>query len=326
MSGMSLYNASYRHHIISNGLSLAFEPWRNTTLNDVMQLTPLEHIQATLNSLQRNLADQTPEYKEDVRLAKQLYDALKTNRFTFNREPWFCTRDVVRWLAEGTPIARLPQELLLRAKTADGEEIPPGPAVAAFVGLGLAKDLDLFLVPKMLEYGREKGCFPVSVNVSSSAVVSPDFWQQSFTFLREHLKNGGKKTDVVFEVERSALDSEEGLKAIKRVRESGFRFAVDDFYSEDLRPEQIDTIVQHIDFIKFTGEAIQRGIEGKYNLNILVEQARAIGPEKLFVAKWVDNHEQAVRLLKEFKIDAAQGRNLPQNLKIFAADVKKLLT
>ena len=295
-------------------------------MNDVMQLTPLEHIEATLNSLQRNLADQTPEYREEVKQARQLYDALRNDRFTFTSEPWFCTRDVVRWLSEGTPIARLPQELLLRPSTADGQDIPPGPAVSAFVGLGLAKDLDLFLVPKMLEYGHKHGCFPISVNVSSSAVVSPDFWQRSFKFLKEHLKNGGKKTDIVFEVERAALDSEEGLKAIKRVRENGFRFAVDDFYSEDLRPDQVDTIVQHINFIKFTGEAIQRGIEGKYNLNILVDQARAIGPEKLFVAKWVDNHEQAVRLLKEFKIDAAQGRNLPHNLKIFAADIKKLLT
>lgn len=295
-------------------------------MNDVMHLTPLEHIQVTLNSLKKNLADQTEDYKEEVRLAQQLYEALRHNRFTFTREPWFCTRDVVRWMTEGTPIARLPQEFLLRARTHEGEEIPPGPAVSAFVGLGLAKDLDLFLVPEMLKYAREKQSFPISVNVSSSAVVSEQFWQECFRFLREHLKEGGKKTDVVFEIERSALESDRGLDAIKRVRQAGFRFAIDDFYSEELLPQQIETIAENIDFIKFNGEAIQRGIEGKYNLGILVEQARAIGPEKLFVAKWVDNHEQAVRLLKEFKIDAAQGRNLPQTLKIFAADIKKFLT
>lgn len=295
-------------------------------MNDVMQLTPLEHIQVTLDSLKKNLADQTQEYQEEVRLAQQLYEALRHGRFTFTREPWFCTRDVVRWLTEGTPIARLPQELLLRPTTGGQEEILPGPAVDAFTGLGLAKDLDLFLVPEMLSYAKDKGCFPISVNVSSSAVVSQDFWQECFKFLREHLKEGGKKTDIVFEIERSALESDSGLDAIKRVRQAGFRFAIDDFYGDELRQQQIDTIAANIDFIKFTGEAIQRGIEGKYNLGILVEQARAIGPEKLFVAKWVENHEQAVRLLKEFKIDAAQGRNLPQNLTVFAADVKKLLS
>lgn len=299
---------------------------RGVTVSDVMQLTPLENIQVTLNSLKKNLADQTDSYKEEVRLAQQLYEALRYGRFSFTREPWFCTRDVVRWMTEGTPIARLPQELLLRPTTHEGKEIQPGPAVSAFVGLGLAKELDLFLVPEMLSYARDKGCFPISVNVSSSAVVSEEFWQECFKFLREHLKEGGKKTDVVFEIERSALESDSGLNAIKRVRQAGFRFAIDDFYGDDLLPQQIETIADNIDFIKFTGEAIQRGIEGKYNLGILVEQARAIGPEKLFVAKWVDNHEQAVRLLKEFKIDAAQGRNLPQNLKIFAADIKKLLT
>ena len=295
-------------------------------MNDVMKLTPLENIQVTLNSLKKNLADQTDEYKNDVKLAQQLYEALRHERFGFTHEPWFCTRDVVKWMSEGTPIARLPQELLLRPRDIHNEIIPPGPAVSAFIGLGLAKDLDLFLVPKMINYARENGRFPISINVSSSAVVSDEFWQETFKVLREHLKNGGKKTDIVFEIERSALESDRGLAAIKGVRSAGFRFAIDDFYSDELLNQQIETIAKYIDFIKFTGEAIQRGMDGKYNLGILVEQARAIGPQKLFIAKWVDNHEQAVRLFQEFKIDAAQGRNLPQELKIFAADIKKLLS
>ena len=295
-------------------------------LNDVMKLTPLEHIQATLNSLKKNLADQTDEYQKDFRRAQQLYKALQQGDFTFTSEPWFCTRDVVRWMSEGTPIARLPQELLLRAQTPEGEDIPPGPAFTAFVGLGLAKDLDIFLMPEMISYARQKNNFPISVNVSSSAVVSEEFWKEAFKCLRQHLKDGGKKTDIVFEIERSALESERGLNAIKRVRQAGFRFAIDDFYSDELLNQQIQTIAEHIDFIKFTGEAIQRGIDGKYNLGILVEQAREIGPEKLFVAKWVDNHEQAIRLLQEFKIDAAQGRNLPKELKTFASDIKKALS
>ena len=295
-------------------------------MNDVMQLSPLERIQVTLNSLKKNLADQTDEYKKDVHHAQQLFEALKQGTFTFTSEPWFCTRDVVRWMSEGTPIVRLPQELLLRARTHNDEEIPPGPAFTAFVGLGLAKDLDIFLMPEMLSYARQNNSFPISVNVSSSAVVSEDFWKEAFKCMRQHLKNGGKKTDVVFEIERSALESDRGLNAIKHVRQAGFRFAIDDFYSGELMSQQLKTITEHIDFIKFTGEAIQRGMAGKYNLGVLVGQARAIGPEKLFVAKWVDNHEQAVRLFQEFKIDAAQGRNLPQDLKTFARDVKKMLS
>ena len=134
---------------------------------------------------------------------------------------------------------------------------------------------------------------------------------------------GGNKADIVFEIEREALESDNGLKAVKAVREQGFRFAIDDFYSDELHPNQIETIARYIDFIKFTGAAVQGGIEGKYNLGILVEQARAIGPEKLFVAKWVDNHEQALRLYQEYNIDAAQGRNLPAELREFAGSVKK---
>ena len=290
---------------------------------DSLSLTPLERMGNTLKKAHQRLELQSDEYKNDVRLAQQMYEALKHGRFTFDSEPWYCTRDVVKWLKEGTPIVRLPQELLLRATTHDGQPIPPGPAVAAFVGLGLARDLDLFLVPEMISYGKQQRKFPISINVSSSAATTPEFWQGCFKHLKKHLQAGGNKADIVFEIEREALESPNGLKAVKAVREQGFRFAIDDFYSDELHPSQIETIARYIDFIKFTGAAIQGGIEGKYNLGILVEQARAIGPEKLFVAKWVDNHEQALKLFKEYNIDAAQGRNLPDDLKDFAGSIKK---
>jgi len=292
-------------------------------MKDSLNLTPLERIEQTLKKAHQSLDVQTDDYKKDVRLAQQMFEALKHGRFTFDSEPWYCTRDVVKWLKEGTPIVRLPQELLLRATTHEGLPIPPGPAVAAFVGLGLARDLDLFLVPEMIAHGKQNGKFPISINVSSSAATTPEFWQGCFKHLKKHLQDGGSKADIVFEIERQALESDNGLKAVRAVREQGFRFAIDDFYSDELHPNQIETIARYIDFIKFTGAAIQGGIAGKYNLGILVEQARAIGPEKLFIAKWVDNHEQALKLYKEYNIDAAQGRNLPEDLKEFAGNIKR---
>ncbi len=290
-----------------------------------LNLTPLERIGETLKKIQLNLSIQTDDYIADVKLAQQMFEALKHSKFSFDSEPWYCTRDVVHWLEDGSPVTRLPQELLLRATSHDGKPIPPGPSIAAFVDIGLAKDLDLFLIPKMITHGKENNKFPISINVSSSAATSLEFWQDCFKILKKHLEDGGKKSDIVFEIERAAIESDDGMRAVREVRKSGFRFAMDDFYSDELHPDQIEVISQYIDFIKFTGSAIQGGIEGKYNLNILVEQARVIGPKKLFVAKWVENHEQAVKLYREYNIDAAQGRNLPQDLKEFASNIKEML-
>ena len=282
-------------------------------------LTNLEKIDEALKSIQRHLDIQTDDYKTQYELAKTLFEALRAHRFSFSAEQWYCTRDVVKWSADGSPVLRLPQELLLRAETRDGELIPPGPAIAAFVEFGLARLLDLFLLPEMIAYAREHHAFPISVNISASAATSDEFWEECLKDVHEHLAKGGQKTDVVFEIERAAIESEAGRHAIAAVRREGFLFAIDDFYSDDFSDAQTHFISRYIDFIKFTGPAVQQAMEGKYNLEVLVQQAREIGPNKLFIAKWVDSPEQALYLFSTYHIDAAQGRNLPATLKDFVS-------
>lgn len=268
----------------------------------------LAKIEEALLRVRNNLEDQVPEYQQNYLRAAQLFVAIKMGRFTFDAEPCFNTE-----AALNGQNASAPHELLLRARGRDDAPIAPLPAITAFKELGLGKELDIMLIGAMLDYAAAANAYPISVNITSSAVPRSEFWESLMQLIDNHVGADGPRK-ILFEIECNTLFSEDTLEAISEVKKHGFRIVVDDFDPNDLGRAGWDHFALLADSVKLKGLTTQAGLQGKVDLKELVQAARDAKADIELVGKWVETPEEALRLLNDFGITGAQGRHLPQTV------------
>jgi EAL domain-containing protein (putative c-di-GMP-specific phosphodiesterase class I) len=266
----------------------------------------LEDMEIKLARMTAQRQGQSSERIQHLWLASQLISALKEKRFGFAVEPW-------HGVGNSEHKIPLPMEFLLRIQDKNGGFLPTGPAVGAFRELGLARELDLILIPAMVDMAMEYRLFPISVNVSSSAAAVPQFWEILEGLMRQRMDAKEWPRHLIFEIVDDAFGSDDGRNMLFEARSRGARFAVDDFTPADRDLKTTDAICKVVEYLKIDGSLIDSWSKGGFNLQMFVEDIRKMHPNALLVAEWVQSPDQAALLAKRYGILGAQGRLLPRS-------------
>ena len=246
-----------------------------------------DHVSAGLRSTHRR-----------IHWAKKLRDALDEDRLVLFQQP------VVRLKDRKT----VHHEVLLRIRDEDGEHILPGNFIELAESLGLIQDIDMRVVEKMLAYlraqERSDGKLRYFVNLSRVS-ISDQHWVQRMTALLHG--SGVNPSQLVFEITETAAMSEIDVTItfIKRLKEMGCRFALDDFgagFSSFYYLKRFD-----VDYLKIDGSFI-RDLATDEGSRIFVRALNDVarGLDKQVIAEWVETPE-ALNLLLGMGTQFGQG-------------------
>ncbi|HXF66637.1 MAG TPA: EAL domain-containing protein [Burkholderiales bacterium] len=233
-----------------------------------------------------------------VHWAKKLRDALDEDRLTLFHQP------VVR-LKDRRPVHH---EILVRMRDRDGGFIAPGHFIEIAESLGLVREIDMRVVEKLLAYLRASGQanrkLRYFVNLSRVSISDPHWIERFLAQLRASGVNPGQ---LVFEITETAAMSEIDvtLGFIRRLREMGCRFALDDFgagFSSFYYLKRFD-----VDYLKIDGGFI-RDLAADEGSRIFVRALNDVahGLDKQVIAEWVETPE-ALNLLLGMGTRFGQG-------------------
>ncbi|HET9404297.1 MAG TPA: EAL domain-containing protein [Burkholderiales bacterium] len=224
-----------------------------------------------------------------IHWAKKLRDAIDEDRLVLFHQP------VVR-LKDRKPVHH---EILVRIRDESGGFILPGHFIELAESLGLIQEIDMRVVEKLLAFLRSSGQanrkLRYFVNLSRVS-ISDRHWIQRFTaMLRE---SGVNPNQLVFEITETAAMSEIDvtLTFIKRLKEMGCRFALDDFgagFSSFYYLKRFD-----VDYLKIDGSFI-RDLATDEGSRIFVRALNDVahGLDKQVIAEWVETPEVQTLLL-----------------------------
>jgi len=233
-----------------------------------------------------------------IHWAKKLRDALDDNRLVLFQQP------VVR-LKDHKPVHH---EILVRIRAEDGGYILPANFIELSESLGLIQDIDMRVVEKLLAYLRVSGQanrkLRYFVNLSRVS-ISDQHWIKRFEALLRG--SGVNPNQLVFEITETAAMSEIDvtLTFIKRLKEMGCRFALDDFgagFSSFYYLKRFD-----VDYLKIDGSFI-RDLATDEGSRIFVRALNDVahGLKKQVIAEWVETPE-ALNLLLGMGTHFGQG-------------------
>jgi len=233
-----------------------------------------------------------------IHWAKKLRDALDDDRLVLFQQP------VVR-LKNCKPVHH---EILVRIKDDAGGYILPGNFVEIAESLGLIQEIDLRVVEKLLGWLRTSGQadrkLRYFVNLSRVS-ISDQHWIQRFMALLS--ASGVNPNQLVFEITETAAMSEIDvtLTFIKRLKDMGCRFALDDFgagFSSFYYLKRFD-----VDYLKIDGSFI-RDLANDEGSRIFVRALNDVahGLDKQVIAEWVETPE-ALNLLLGMGTQFGQG-------------------
>jgi len=233
-----------------------------------------------------------------IHWAKKLRDALDDDRLVLFQQP------VVR-LKNCKPVHH---EILVRIKDDAGGYILPGNFVEIAESLGLIQEIDLRVVEKLLDWLRTSGQadrkLRYFVNLSRVS-ISDQHWIQRFMALLS--ASGVNPNQLVFEITETAAMSEIDvtLTFIKRLKDMGCRFALDDFgagFSSFYYLKRFD-----VDYLKIDGGFI-RDLANDEGSRIFVRALNDVahGLDKQVIAEWVETPE-ALNLLLGMGTQFGQG-------------------
>lgn len=233
-----------------------------------------------------------------VHWAKKLRDALDEDRLVLFAQP------VVR-LKDLKPVSH---EILVRIRDADGKHILPANFVELAESLGVIQEIDMRVVEKLLAFMRENELSGEKVRyfVNLSRVsISDERWIERFL---EMLRNSNvDHGQLVFEITETAAMSEIDvtLTFIRRLKEMGCRFALDDFgagFSSFYYLKRFE-----VDYLKIDGSFI-RDLAHDEGCRIFVRALNEVARElnKQVIAEWVETPE-ALQLLLEMGAQFGQG-------------------
>ena len=218
-----------------------------------------------------------------IHWAKRLRDALDADRLVLFHQP------VVR-LRDRKPVH---YEVLVRIRDESGGYILPGNFIELAESLGLIQEIDMRVVEKLLAYLRASGQanrkLRYFVNLSRVSISDQHWIRRFMTMLRD---SGVNPNQLVFEITETAAMSEIDvtLTFIKRLKEMGCRFALDDFgagFSSFYYLKRFD-----VDYLKIDGSFI-RDLATDEGSRIFVRALNDVarGLDKQVIAEWVETPE-----------------------------------
>jgi diguanylate cyclase (GGDEF)-like protein len=235
--------------------------------------------------------------------AKKLRDALDGDRLVLFQQP------VVR-LKDRKPVHH---EILVRIRDDAGGLLQPASFIELSESLGLIQDIDMQVVEKLLAWLRKSGQsdrkLRYFVNLSRVSISDSHWIKRFHALLRGSGVNPGQ---LVFEITETAAMSEIDvtLTFIKRLKDMGCRFALDDFgagFSSFYYLKRFD-----VDYLKIDGTFI-RDLATDEGSRIFVRALNDVahGLDKQVIAEWVETPE-ALNLLLGMGTHFGQGHLFQQ--------------
>ncbi len=274
---------------------------RNVTLQEALNFA--SYAMERINSRTRNeLMIYTDEMKSELLmeadLTSNMHEALKNGEFTLyfqaqydaNTKKLTGCESLCRWIRK-TGI------------------VSPGLFIPLFEKNGFIRELDKYVwekafstVEKWLKEGKK--AVPVSVNISRKSLVD-DSIIHTITLLKS--KYSVPTEYIHFEVTESAYttNQEELIARVKKIRNLGFKIAMDDFGSgyssfNSLKDIPVDILKLDMGFLRKNSNAER----GRLIIKSVIDLAHSLGLET--VAEGVETEEQA-EYLREFGCDIIQG-------------------
>ena len=233
-----------------------------------------------------------------VHWAKKLRDAIDDDRLVLYAQP------AVR-LADKKAVH---EEILLRIRDEDGKLIMPGNFLDVAQTLGLAQELDMRVVEKLLAHMHEYKLVGKKVRycVNLSRVsISDQNWTRRFVSLVAASKVEPRQ--LVFAITEAAAMAEidTALIFIRKLKDLGCRFALDDFgagLSSFYYLKRFDA-----DYFKIDG-SFTRDLAADESNRVFVKALNdvASGLKRQVVAQWVET-PATLKTLREFGVLYGQG-------------------
>lgn len=233
-----------------------------------------------------------------VHWARKLRDAIDADRIVLHAQP------VVRLADRKT----MHHEVLVRLRDDDGSLIPPSQFISLSESLGLIREIDLRVVEEVLHYIRRRAQarepMRYFVNLSRISISDPVWVERLLQLLSSSQVAPGQ---LVFEITETAAmsDVEVTLKFIKRLKEMGHRFALDDFgagFSSFFYLKRFE-----VDYIKIDGGFIRDlARDGSNQVFVRALNDVARGLSKQVIAEGVETQE-ALDMLLQMGAQYGQG-------------------
>ncbi|MGZ8265080.1 MAG: putative bifunctional diguanylate cyclase/phosphodiesterase [Burkholderiales bacterium] len=233
-----------------------------------------------------------------IHWAKRLRDALDDDRVTLFAQPVVRLRDQ----------KAVHHEILVRLRDDDGGFIQPSTFIELAESLSLVQEIDLQVIEKLLAFMRQHNQLGKKlryfVNLSRVSISDPRWIKR---FVSKLKSSGVDPSQLVFEITETAAMSEIDvtLTFIKRLKDMGCRFALDDFgagFSSFYYLKRFE-----VDYLKIDGSFIRdlaKDEGSRLFVRALNDVAR--GLSKQVVAEWVEAPE-VLKLLVEMGAQYGQG-------------------
>ncbi|MHB8985353.1 MAG: sensor domain-containing protein [Eubacteriales bacterium] len=236
----------------------------------------------------------TVKFAEINHLVAQVKNAVKEDSFVLHFQP------VVR-VANGKTIH---YEVLIRMKGEDGRLISPQAFIPAAERFGLMPQVDRWVVGESLEVLRRHPGLNLFINISGASLSE----ESLLVYIEEIIKRCGlDPSRMGFEITETAAVKDMVLarRWIERLKKLGCQFALDDFGIGLSSFSYLRMLP--VDYLKIDGSFI-RNLDKDPSHRALVDAmstvARSLG--KKAVAEYVES-EEILKILKELKVDCAQG-------------------
>jgi len=238
--------------------------------------------------------------KEQIKWVSRTQAALREDRFEL-----FAQR--IQRIGETGPSQHY--EILLRMRDEDGQLAPPGLFLPAAENFFLMPRLDRWVIDKALalleEHHRagQSGC-ELSINLSGQSMTDPKLADDIAERIRHY---GVEPTRLCFEVTETAAiaNIEEAQLFIRRIRELGCRFSLDDFGTGQSSFAYLKNL--DVDYLKIDGSFVRNISDDAISLSMVSaihHVARAMDLQT--IAEYVENDE-ILHCLQEIGIEYAQG-------------------
>ncbi len=288
---------------LTASIGIALYPFHGNDLPTLLSNVDISMYQA--KDLGRNryvLYDQSSESLRTthrrIHWAKKLRDALDEDRLVLFSQP------VVR-LRDRQPIHH---EILVRIQDDDGGYILPSNFIKIAESLGLVQEIDLRVVEKLLKFMRDNKQIGQKlryfVNLSRVSISDQHWVKRCMAALRASRVD---PSQLVFEITETAAMSEIDvtLTFIRRLKEMGCRFALDDFgagFSSFYYLKRLD-----VDYLKIDGGFIRDlAIDEGSRLFVKALNDIAQGLKKQVIAEWVETPE-VLKILTSMGAQFGQG-------------------
>jgi diguanylate cyclase (GGDEF)-like protein/PAS domain S-box-containing protein len=200
-------------------------------------------------------------------------------------------------------------ELLLRMKAKDGSIIPPGAFLSAAERFGLSTKIDHWVVNAAFSWlathpAKQKKLELCTINLSGQTLGNDKFMKFLLNKLDENLVPADK---ICFEItETSAIANlANAIRFIKKIKEKGCRFALDDFGSGVSSFGYLKNLP--VDYLKIDGAFVRDIVTDKID-RAMVKSINEIGQimGKKTIAEFVEN-DAILKELEKIGVDYAQG-------------------